>query len=171
MFELVSILFSICLGKKTPQALPYSINLVFTLAIVDIAITFLALNINSDMGSAFAQAILGAVFINLLAWLSLQMVAKTARFYQTSCALLGTDALISFFAIPVMATFTLGQGGIIILLLMLGILFWQWLVVAHILKAALAQTLLFSLGLAFLYLLATYSISAVLFPQLAGVNQ
>lgn len=170
MFELIKLLFAICLWKKSPEDVPYSINLWRLLIVGDILISFLVLNVRGNWLSALMQAIFGVILISLFAWLSLWLAQKKARFYQTSSALLGTDALISFCALPAIATFTLGQGGLLVLLFMMGIIIWQWLVIGHIMHAALTQSLSFSLSIAFLYLLSAYSLTALLFPEVAGIS-
>ncbi|MFZ2727034.1 MAG: hypothetical protein WAX77_12330 [Methylococcaceae bacterium] len=170
MFELIKLLFAICLWRKSPEDVPYSINLWRLLILSDISISFLVLNIRGDWLSALMQAIFGTILISLFAWFSLLLAQKQARFYQTSSALLGTDTLISFCALPAIATFTLGQGGLLVLIFMTGIIIWQWLVIAHIIRAALMQSLSFSLSVAFLYLLSAYSLTALLFPEVAGLN-
>jgi len=47
---------------------------------------------------------------------------------------------------------------------------WHWAVTGHIIRNALEQDLSFSLGLAFLYLLGSYQVMALLFPEVADVK-
>ena len=98
------------------------------------------------------------------------LARKLGRFYQVLSAVLGTDALISFFALPGMASMETGQGGLLVFLVMLGLIGWHWAVIGHIIRNALEQSLSFSLGLAFLYLLGSYQVMALLFPEVAGVK-
>ena len=63
-----------------------------------------------------------------------------------------------------------GQGGLLVFLVMLGLIGWHWAVTGHIIRNALEQSLSFGLGLAFLYLLGSYQVMALLFPEVAGVK-
>ncbi len=105
-----------------------------------------------------------------LSGIMLYLAGKLGRFYQALSAVLGTDALISFFALPGMATMETGQGGLLVFLVMLGLIGWHWAVTGHIIRNALEKSLSFSLGLAFLYLLGSYQVMALLFPEVAGVK-
>jgi len=87
------------------------------------------------------------------AWIALYLVRKLGRFSQMLAALLSTDALISFFALPAIASMASGHGGILVFSVMLGLIGWHWAVTGHIIRHALDKNLIFSLGLAFLYLL------------------
>jgi hypothetical protein len=103
-------------------------------------------------------------------WIILYLARKLGRFYQVLSAVLGTDAMISFFALPGMASMETRQGGLLVFLVMLGLIGWHWAVIGHIIRNALEKSLSFSLGLAFLYLLGSYQVMALLFPEVAGVK-
>jgi hypothetical protein len=171
MFELLELLLGICLWKKSPANMPYSKRLWQLLIIIDIAVTFLVLKLQNPPLAALLQAILGIILISLFAAISLLVAGKLNRFYQTSMALIGTDALIGFCALPTMATISLGHNNLLVLLSMIAIMIWQWLVIGHIMRTSLNQNLGFCLGLAFLYLLGAYSMAAWLFPSVAGITQ
>jgi hypothetical protein len=64
----------------------------------------------------------------------------------------------------------LGQGGILVFLVMFVLIGWHWAVTGHIIRNALEQDLSFSLGLAFLYLLGSYQVKVLLFPDVADVK-
>jgi hypothetical protein len=53
---------------------------------------------------------------------------------------------------------------------MLVLIIWHWAVTGYILSKALEKTLSFSLGIAFLYLLGSYQVMALLFPEVASVK-
>ena len=53
---------------------------------------------------------------------------------------------------------------------MIGLMVWHWAVTGHIIRHALEKTLLFSLGLAFLYILGSYQVMALLFPEVSGTE-
>ncbi|MDD2724973.1 MAG: hypothetical protein PHH59_13250 [Methylovulum sp.] len=170
MFDLIKRLFDICLFRKGPQDLPYQAVLLYLLISINALVSFLMLFMEHGGLSAVLQAITGIVLEMVLSTFILYGFGKLARFQQTASALLGTGALLSFFALPVMATMILGQGGIAVFFLMVAILIWHWGVVGHIMHHALDKPISFSLGLALLYLLASYKVMALLFPELSNAN-
>jgi hypothetical protein len=162
MFDLIKLLFDICLFKKAPQDLPCSVSLLKTIAIANLLTNFLLSSISINWLFAALKAIIGVLLISGFSWFSLSFSQKSARFYQTTAALLGTDTLIRVFALPVIATMSIGQGGLLVLLVMIALIIWYWVIAGHILRNALEQSVGFSLGLAFLYLLLLSQITALL---------
>jgi hypothetical protein len=170
MFDIIKLLFDICLFKKGPQDLPYSVGLLRILLAVYVSIRVLMLSIHFDSLSVLLQVIVDIFLVTGFVWVMLYLTGKLGRFYQALSAVLGTDALISFFALPGMATMETGQGGLLVFLVMLGLIGWHWAVTGHIIRNALEKSLSFSLGLAFLYLLGSYQVMALLFPEVVGVK-
>lgn len=170
MFEIIKLLFDICLFKQGPQDVPYSVWLWRILMLVDIAASFLMINLRTVWLVSLLQAVVGAFLIVGFCWLILYLTRKRERFSQAVSAMLGVDALITFFALPGMATMAIGQGALFAFAVMIGLIVWHWAVVGHIIRNALGQTWSFSLGLAFLYIFGSYQVIAVLFPEVAGSN-
>jgi hypothetical protein len=170
MFEVIKLLFDICLFKKGPQDLPPSVWLLRLLIVIDVIVSFLMVSIRTDWLNSLLQAIVGALLIVGFSWLMLYVSQKRERFYQTGCAILGTDALISFFALPGMASMMIGRGALLAFILTIALMIWHWAVTGYIFRNALGQTWTFSLGLAFLYILGSYQVMALLFPEVAGVK-
>ena len=170
MYYIIKLLFDICLFKKGPQDLPYSAGLLTILLVIYAVIRALILGISFGALNVLLQVMVEILLVAGFAWLMLSWVGKLGRFHQVLSAVLGTDALISFFALPPMATMVLGQGGLLVFLVMLVLIGWHWAITGHIIRNALEQDFSFSLGLAFLYLLGSYQVMALLFPEVAGVN-
>ncbi|WP_340121112.1 hypothetical protein [Methylobacter svalbardensis] len=170
MFEIIKLLFDICLFTKGPQNLPSSVWLLRILAVVDVIVSFLMVSISTDWLASLLQAIVSALLIIGFSWLMLYLGRKRERFHQTTIALLGTDALIGFIALPGMASMMIGKGIFLAFVVTVGLMIWHWAVAGHIIRNALGQTWTFSLGLAFLYILGSYQVIALLFPEVAGVN-
>ena len=102
----------------------------------------------------------------------LYLTRKLGRFYQVSIRRrVGTDALISFFALPGMAAMETGQGGLLVFLVMLGLIGWHWAVTGHIIHNALEQSLSFSYRCNFYLYLGSYQVMALLFPEVAALNR
>jgi hypothetical protein len=170
MYDIIKILFDICLFKKGPQDLPYSVWLLRILLVVYISIRVLMLSIHFDWLNVLLQVIVEIFLVAGFIWIILYPPRKLGRFYQVISAVLGTDAVISFMALPAIASMETGQGGLLVFLVMLGLIGWHWAVTGHIIRNALEKSLSFSLGVAFLYLLGSYQVMALLFPEVTGVK-
>ena len=170
MFDILRLIFDICLFKKGPQDLPYSVWLLRVLLVAYVGVRVLMLSIHFDWLNVLMQVIVEILLVAGFFWTLLYLTLKLGRFYQVISAVLGTDAMISFFALPGIASMETGQGGLLVFLVMLGLIGWHWAVIGHIIRNALEQSLSFSLGLAFLYLLGSYQVMAILFPEVAGVK-
>jgi hypothetical protein len=170
MFDIIKLLFEICLFKKGPQDLPCSLWLLRLLLVVYIGIRILMLSIHFDWLNVLLQIIVDVILVAGFFWIILYLARKLGRFYQALSAVLGTDAMISFFALPGMATIETGHGGLWVVLVMLGLIGWHWAVTGHIIRNALEKSLSFSLGVAFLYLIGSYQVMALLFPEVTGVK-
>jgi hypothetical protein len=57
---------------------------------------------------------------------------------------------------------SIGQGGLLVFLVMITLIIWYWVITGHIMRNALEQSISFSLGLAFLYLLLLSQVTALL---------
>jgi len=170
MLDILKLIFDICLFKKGPQDVPYSLPLLRLMLIADAVASFIMLFIGSQWLMALLQAGVGITLVLGFSWVTLYLGHRLERFYQTSCALLGTDALISFFALPGTAALMTGRMTLLAFSVMLGLMIWHWAVTGHIIRHALGKTLLFSLGLAFLYILVSYQVMALVFPGVTGTE-
>lgn len=162
MFDLIKLLFDLCLLKKTPQDLPYSTGLLKLLAIANLGINFLLMNLSTDWFSAVLKAAVGVLLIGAFSWICLFVSGKLARFCQTTSALLGADALLDIFALPPIATMIVNPENLLAFLAMIGVIIWHWLITGHIMRNALEQSFAFSLGLAFLFSAVAYQVTALL---------
>ncbi|MGR9115803.1 MAG: hypothetical protein ACU85E_08550 [Gammaproteobacteria bacterium] len=167
MFEITTLFFDICLLKKGPQDIPPSYGLLYCLIVVYALISFLVLFTAADWQNAVLQIPVEIVLVIVFTKFMLSLVRKPERYVQTACALFGTDALISFFALPSVASMTAGKVTLLAFAVMLGFTVWHWLVIGHVFRHALSQSLSFGLGIAFLYIFAMFQILALLFPEAA----
>ncbi len=169
MYELLTLCFNICLFKKGPQDLPGSRYLSGLLLSVYALISFLILRLSSDMLSALLQVGVEIMLILGLTRIILFIAKKPTRYPQTVNALIATDALISLFALPAMATLV-GQGTALAFITVVVLMLWHWTVSGHIFSQALEQPFTFGLGVAFLYILVSYQVMALLFPEVMVVE-
>ena len=168
MFEIVKLFFDICLFKKGPQDIPSSYALLYSLIVVYALVSFLVLFIGAGWYNAVLQILVEIALVIVFTKGMLSLARKPERYVQTASALFGTDALISFFALPGITSVTAGRMTLPAFAVMLGLMIWHWLVTGHIIRHAISQSLSFGLGIAFLYILATYQVMALLFPEIAA---
>lgn len=166
MYEFLKLFFDICRLKKEPQDIPDSVWLLRLLILVYVFIGFFTLILNTDGINAILQVIVEISLLLGLTWIILWLAKKQERYQQTSCALIGTDALLSFIALPAMATMTLGQNSGLGLIAIIALILWHWLVSGYIFSKALEQPLIFGLGVSFMYLLSSFQLVTALFPEL-----
>lgn len=164
MYEWVLLFFDICRLQKGPQDLPYSPALLMGSIVAYAAMSFLMLYIDSGWFNAVVQVTVGALLLLAFAKIMLILSKKSERFVQTSIALFGTDALISFFALPIIAGMTTGRVSMLSFAAMVALMIWHWLIIGHIVRHAMSETFSFGLGIAFLYIMASYWVMAQLFP-------
>lgn len=112
MYEFLKLFFDICLFKKGPQDIPVSKSLLYILIPIYAGISFLILILSTDVVNSVLQIIVEVVLVLSATKVILFLAKKPYRFQQTASALIATDTIISFFAIPVMATL-IGQGSVL----------------------------------------------------------
>ncbi len=123
-----------------------------------------------DFFHALLQVIVEIALLLGASKIILSLAKKPERFLQTACALIATDALISFMALPVMATL-IGKGSALSFIVIILLMLWHWAVSGHIFSHALSQPFTFGLGVAFLYILMSYQVMALLFPEVIITNE
>lgn len=164
MYELLTLFFDICLLKKGPQDIPFSKWLFHFLIILYTSISFINLYLSGDPFLSSVQVTVDLMLILSITWVILFVANKLARYQQTMNALLATATIISFFSLPAMATL-IGQGNVLSLVAMIFFMLWHWVISGHIFSQSLEQPFLFGLGVAFLYILSSFQVMALLFPE------
>ena len=168
MYAYLNLIFNICLFKKGPQDIPHSSQL-FRLSIICFAITsYLLIQLSVDSLNALLQVGGELIIMILFTGLVLFITNKFKRFLQTACALMGTDALISICAMPIIATLSLDNSNLLASLAMLAVMIWSWLVTAHIIRNAIDKSFSFAAGIVFLYIFSASQIMGLLFPPISS---
>lgn len=170
MYKLLLLIFDICLFKKGPQDLSGSLGLLYLLILFQAGVNFMILMMSMGVFDAVIQVFVGILLILGLSWLVLFFLQQSSRYLQTASALMATDALIGFFAVPAMAAL-MGQGAGLGVITITLLMIWSWLVYAHIFRHALDQSFVFGLGVAFLYILVSYQVMGFLFPEIDVIEQ
>ena len=98
LFNIVKILFNLCLLRGGPEDLPYShvlLGLIVVASfIVSVSIGSIVHDTNISVLSSIAGLFFTFVFVKLL------LIKKPERFLQTFCAILGTVTIINIFSLP-----------------------------------------------------------------------
>ena len=156
MSAVIDLFLDICLFRKGPQDAPAS-TLLLAIAIVAYVLVGLVLfGIEVGPTQALLQivveggALLGFTYLTLLA------SGYRNRILQTTIAMVGTDALISTSALPLVVVALYTQEGQIAYALLLALTLWHLAVIAHILRHALSRSYSHGLVLAIAYFLGTY---------------
>lgn len=163
MYYLILLFFEIAIFRKGPQDVPFSLWLLKFILPFYFAVNLLILLLNDNGATALFQLAVDFLLVVGLSWPLLYYAGKTARYPQTLSALLGTDTVISFFAIPAIASLNT-EASDLAFLAMLVLMGWHWLVSGHIFRHALDQPLFFGLGVALLYILISSQVMELLFP-------
>lgn len=160
---LIKLFLAICLFRKGPQDIPLSAVLLKLSLTIYAVVGLILTGLETGLPEAALQVLLEMGMMLGFVWISLKAAGKLPRLTQTMTAMLGTDALISSLAIPLLALLK-GEPPIPIAhLLLLSLTFWHIAVISHILRHALSQSLGLGIGLAIVYLVASYQIMMLLF--------
>lgn len=164
MYAYLKLLFNICLFSKGPQEIPHSNQLLRLTTLLYALISYLLIQLSTDSLSALLQVATELIITFSFVALMLVMAKKIPRFVQTTSTLLGTDALISALAIPVLSMLHQDASNMPAVFIMLALMLWNWLVTAHIIRHALNKSFSFALGIAFLYVFFASQIMGLIFP-------
>lgn len=162
MNALLTLFLNLCFFKKGPQDIPASKELFYALIIAYAIISTLLLFIGNDRFDILLQVAVEIALMLGFCWSLLFITKRTTRYQQTASALLATDVLISFLALPAMILLY-SQGTAIVFLIIILLMIWHWFISAHIFSQALGQPFYFGLGVAFLYLLVSYIVIDFIF--------
>lgn len=168
LMPLIKLFLDICFYRKGPQDLPASGLLLGLSLLAYLTVGVVLLGLETTWTDAVIQALVEAGMLLGFVFITLQIAGLTSRFLQTSAAMVGTDAIISTFAVPLltwMISSPESRGVIYLLLLML--MLWHLAVVAHILRHALSRSLAIGFGLAIVYIALSYRVMVALFAPTA----
>lgn len=160
----------ICLLRAAPQDLPASLFLLgLSLAAYFIVGVGISLR-NLDLPAAAALVVLDTALLAGLLFLLLWVRDLPNRYLQTITALLGTGVILELIAWPLLAwqqqamVDNAATTGLVVSSLLLWVwLFWNLMVIGHILRHALSTLLPVGVGLGLLYMFISFSISRILF--------
>lgn len=160
MKSLLRLFWDIARFRKGPQDVPSSAVLFALVLVTDVAISTVVGALEGDISGAILQALVATVLLLACVAFILLVTSHLERFQKTATAVLGCDALITLMALPVSLFSDVLPG---LGLLIMGILFWNLLVFAHILKHALGVSYALSAALALMITLTSLDLMARIF--------
>ncbi len=158
MFEIIKLFYAIALFRKAPQDVPASTILLRLTVCVYAIISFLMLYMSTNYFNALLQVVAEVILVFGFCKGVLYWMGKPQRYQQMFTALIGIDALMSFFAVPALAALSMPSGSALGFFTVVAIMLWHWAITGHILRHALSQSFGFSLGIALLYIISSYQI-------------
>lgn len=167
MNKLFMMFFDICRLRMAPQDLPTSRQLlIYSLAVYAVLALMLSW-IQMTPGKALIAAVFDTLLMGLLSYVLLWARLMPQRWPQTCTALAGSGVILQVIALPI--TLWQKQFGpddslvLIPSLLILVLLFWNLVVVGHILRHALSTNLGMGAVLATVYMYVSLGVMKVLF--------
>jgi hypothetical protein len=160
---LIKLFFEICLFRRGPQDVPASKTLLGLVAAVYFIVGLIFLGLEADISDAVVQVLTEAAMMAIFLWGTLAFAGLIPRFLQSLIAMLGTDALISALAVPLVIWSPKSPDGQFALVGLTLMMFWHLAVVANIFRHALSRSLGMGLCLAIIYVVASFRIMMMLF--------
>jgi len=162
--------FSLCLLHRKPQDLPASgMLLALTLASYTALNVILALD-RITVVKAMEAGILESLLVTIITFVILGLSHLVNRWMQTLTALAGTGCIMSLLALPIYyGSSYAGSDALlrtILLLSYLGLLIWNIVVMAHILRHALDTSFVSGIIFAMIYIVITSIIINLAVPEL-----
>ncbi|MBI1194338.1 MAG: hypothetical protein GC138_00625 [Gammaproteobacteria bacterium] len=175
MNALIRRIFDICLLRAGPQDLPDSSFLLRFALIGYILSGLLIASNNQDLGTAALLVAVDVALITCLLFMLLWARGLNHRYRQTLTAVLGTGIVLELVSWPILSwqSYNIAQPGVTNSLMFSSLLLWAWLfwnilVLGHILRNTLSTQLMIGIGLAMLYLFLSFNISRILIGGQAG---
>lgn len=158
----------LCLLRKGPQDLPASSVLLGFAWMANLVVGILLVQTKgSDPSQAFTESLVDSLFMLAVLWLALYLQTLSARFLQSATALMGSGALLSLIALPIVSvvnSLPAGQeGGAWIGLLLIGLVIWSIVVMGHIIRHSFNLPIRVGIAFAFGYTLVSYTFMFKLF--------
>jgi hypothetical protein len=159
----IKLFFDICLFRKGPQHVPASQMLLGVVGAAYLTVGLVLLGLETNWVDAILQVIAEAAMMLGFLWITLSVSGLMPRFLQTTIAMLGSDAMISSLAVPLIALIPNSHETTAVYLGLLFLMLWHLAVVAHIFRHALSRALGVGIALAIVYVVASYQVMLLLF--------
>lgn len=166
--SVLRILFSVMLLKLGPEDVPGSPRLLQQIIIVNLISAIVALSARYDASTILYSSVLDLVLLLGFCYLLLLALNRLPRFIQTATALCGVGIFFHLLLWPLLLPAT-GEGAdeslqTLIGVLMLLLISWELLVIAHIFRRAIESSMTSAIALSFALFIISITVSQLLFP-------
>ncbi|MBB1127187.1 hypothetical protein [Thiospirillum jenense] len=156
MIAIAYFFIDLCLLRRAPQDAPASGLLLALVSIAGLVSTvLLTMTAGHHIIAGLLQSLTDYTLLFAVLWMVLNFINKRGRLIQTATALIGADTLLGLFALlPMILAMTATTDSAQLLfagVLFLGLIAWNLLVTAHILRHALDVRLIWGVLFAILY--------------------
>ena len=171
MLALIRAFLDIALHRRGPEDLPSARLLLGLVLAAYVAIAAVYLQLPAlQVAHPFALLVAETAFMLAFVWALLKVFAVERRFRQTATAYVGTAALFSILALPLLHGVTsFDREGVpfaATTILFWGLVFWAIDVSSFVLSRAIDRPYVVALGIVLGYELLTYSLRITFFPLL-----
>lgn len=169
--------FDICRLVKKPQDIPASKNLLILCLFIYLLLSIFIADLYQETEKAILGSFVELGLLLLFNWAILQSSGKSARWLQTVTALIGTNLIINFFALPSYLLVSIDANNEITtasttqsfgLLMLAAMACWNIVIMAHILRHALGTHFAIAMFLAITYIWIAFSFTSAILPE--GTN-
>ncbi len=175
MITLMRRFFDICLLRAGPEDLPDSRFLLRTTLIGYVLSGLVIAAIKRGLWTAALLITIDTALLAGLLFMLLWAQGLSYRYNQALTAALGTGIILELISWPIMVWYghNVAQQGVSNSLLFSSLLLWIWLfwnllVLGHIIRNTLSTQLLIGIGLAMLYLFLSFNVSRILIAGQVG---
>lgn len=167
MNQLFHLFFDICLLRKGPQDVPANSFLLSMVTVVNFMIAMLASALVSGFLVGLEETLLGLALTVITLAIVLQLSGRMARFQQTFTAIMGCETLFHFIMVPIsMLLITSKETDAIAqftAVLWLFLVLWYLVVIAHILRHAIATNFALALIISLGIFVVTWQVTNLVF--------
>lgn len=168
MWTLSLAFVDIALHRRGPQDLPASQLLLGLVLAVYLVLGLAVLQLGASFGEAANVLLLDTLFYFAAIYLVLRLFDRSRRFLHTATALIGTDALLNAFALPLLLwDDALGAPPNELTtprLLVLGLFLWSLDIGGYIFSQVLKKPYIAGVSIVLVYVLASMALREAFFP-------
>jgi hypothetical protein len=154
--------------KLGPEDVMYSVRLMQRSLALYVLSGFMLLINRVDASVAMVEMISDALVLMGFSYAVLASLNKKPRFVQTMSTLAGIGVIFHVLSLPLITALDNEPGDAassLISLVMLMLISWQLLVIAHIYRRALNSSMMNAIALSFALLVISITVSRILFPE------
>ena len=162
-------IWEMCLLRAAPQDLPASSALLIITICTYFLISLLIALVNLRFAQSLGAAAVDAVLLLFVSYVMMWIKVTTNRWYQMATSMAATSSVLGLIALPLsLIQAMLGTGSTLAsfaILFLIGIMVWNLVVLAHIIKHAMDASIFIAALLAGFYMYLSLKIMSVLFFQ------